>query len=96
VKAKERGTLAAMFHEARTFTHWQPRPVPQAIVEAGFELACLGPTPMSGFDADKVDAAFVPDGRYRTNFLLKIGYGDRDSLRPRLPCLRFDEAPRWE
>ena len=33
-----------MFHEARTFTHWQPRPVPQAIVEAAFELACLGPT----------------------------------------------------
>ena len=66
------------------------------IVEAGFEFACLGPTPMSGFDADKVDAAFAPDGRYRTNSLLKIGYGDRDSRRPRPPRLRFAEAARWE
>jgi 3-hydroxypropanoate dehydrogenase len=52
--------------------------------------------PMSGFDADKVDAAFFPDRRYRTNFLLNIGYGDRSALRPRLPRLGFDEVARWE
>lgn len=191
----EGGSLAAMFREGRTFTHWQQRPVSEAIVEAAFELACLGPTsancqplrlvlvrspgakqrllpcvssgnyekvrtaaitaivaydreffellprlyphtdargwfttdsalaeetgfrnsalqgayfilalramgldcgPMSGFDGAKVDAAFFPDGRYRTNFLLNIGYGDRDTLRPRLPRLRFDEVARWE
>src|SRR5262249_15879179 len=51
--------------------------------------------PMSGFDADKVDAAFFPDRRYRTNFLLNIGYGDRRTLRPRLPRLGFDEVARW-
>ena len=56
----------------------------------------LGCGPMSGFDADKVDAAFFPDGRYRTNFLLNIGYGERGTLRPRLPRLRFEEAARWE
>ena len=192
--AAKTGLIAAMFREARTFTHWQPRAVPEAIVEAAFELACLGPTsgncqplrlvlvrspaakerllpcvssgnyekvrtapitaivaydrqffellprlyphtdargwfttdaalaesafrnsslqgayfilalraqgldcgPMSGFDAAKVDAAFFPDGRYRTNFLLNIGYGDRDMLRSRLPRLRFDEVARWE
>jgi len=33
-----------MFHEARTFTHWQPRPVAGRVVEAAFELARLGPT----------------------------------------------------
>ena len=187
--------LAALFHEARTFSHWQPRPVSEALVEAAFDLACLGPTsgncqpwrlalvrspaakerllpcvssgnyekvrtapitaivaydrkffellprlyphtdargwfttnsaladetglrnsslqgayfilalraqgldcgPMSGFDADKVDAAFFPDRRYRTNFLLNIGYGDRGALRPRLPRLAFDEVARWE
>jgi 3-hydroxypropanoate dehydrogenase len=195
VTAAKTGLIAAMFREARTFTHWQPRAVPEAIVEAAFELACLGPTsgncqplrlvlvrspaakerllpcvssgnyekvrtapitaivaydrqffellprlyphtdargwfttdaalaeetafrnsslqgayfilalraqgldcgPMSGFDAAKVDAAFFPDGRYRTNFLLNIGYGDRDMLRSRLPRLRFDEVARWE
>jgi len=52
--------------------------------------------PMSGFDAAKVDAAFFPDHRYRTNFLLNIGYGDRGALRPRLPRLGFDEVARWE
>jgi 3-hydroxypropanoate dehydrogenase len=51
--------------------------------------------PMSGFDAAKVDAAFFPDGRYRSNFLLNIGYGERDSLRPRLPRLDFTEVARW-
>jgi len=52
--------------------------------------------PMSGFDADKVDAAFFPDRRCCTNFLLNIGYGDRDRLRARLPRLGFDEVARWE
>jgi 3-hydroxypropanoate dehydrogenase len=187
--------LAAMFHEARTFSNWQARPVPEVLIQAAFALACLGPTsgncepmrlvlvrsraakerllpcvssgnyekvrtapvtaivvydreffeflprlyphtdargwftsnpalveetglrnsslqaayfilalraqgldcgPMSGFDADKVDAAFFPDRRYRANFLLNIGYGDRDRLRPRLPRLGFDEVARWE
>ena len=193
--AREGRVLATLFREARTFSHWQPRPVSEALVEAAFELACLGPTsgncqplrlvlvrspaakerllpcvssgnyekvrtapitaivaydreffellprlyphtdargwfttnsalaeetglrnsslqgayfilalraqgldcgPMSGFDGDKVDAAFFPDRRYRTNFLLNIGYGDRGSLRPRLPRLGFDEVARWE
>ncbi len=52
--------------------------------------------PMSGFDTDKVDAVFFPDGRWRANFLLNIGYGDRSRVRPRLPRLGFDEAARWE
>ena len=193
--ATDGGLLAAMFREARTFSHWQERPVSKALVDAAYELACLGPTsgncqpmrlvlvhspaakgrllpcvssgnyekvrtapitaivaydrefyellprlyphtdarswfttnpalveetglrnsslqgayfilalraqgldcgPMSGFDADKVDAAFFPDRRWHTNFLLNIGYGDRDRLHPRLPRLGFAEVARWE
>jgi len=192
---EESRLLATLFRDARTFSYWQDRPVSEALVEAAFELACLGPTsgnclpmrlalvrspaakkrllpcvssgnygkvrtapvtaivaydrqffellprlyphtdargwftsnaalveetglrnsslqgayfilalraqgldcgPMSGFDADKVDAAFFPGRRYRTNFLLNIGYGDHDRLRPRLPRLGFDEIARWE
>jgi 3-hydroxypropanoate dehydrogenase len=184
-----------LFNEARTFSYWQARSVPEGLVEAAFELAFLGPTsanceplrlvlvrspeakerllpcvssgnyekvrtapitaivaydlkffellprlfphsdagawfttnpafaeetalrnsslqggyfilalraqtldcgPMSGFDPAKVDAAFFPDGRWRTNFLLNIGYGDRARLHPRLPRLGFDEVARWE
>jgi 3-hydroxypropanoate dehydrogenase len=189
------GILEQLFNEARTFSHWQARQVPEGLVEAAFELASLGPTsanceplrlvlvrgpqakkrllpcvssgnyekvqaapitaivaydreffellprlyphgdarvwfttnpelaeetalrnsslqgayfilalraqgldcgPMSGFDAAKVDVAFFPDGRWRTNFLLNIGYGDRTRLHPRLPRLGFDEVARWE
>ncbi len=50
--------------------------------------------PMSGFDNAKLDAEFFPDGRWRSNFLLNIGYGERASLRPRLPRLGFAEVAR--
>jgi len=189
------GVLAQLFNQARTFSYWQEQPVPEALVQAAFELASLGPTsanceplrlvlvrcpqakerllscvssgnyekvrtapitaivaydreffellprlyphsdargwfttdpalaeetalrnsslqgaylilalraqgldcgPMSGFDAAKVDAAFFPGGRWGTNFLLNIGYGDRDRLHPRLPRFAFDEVARWE
>jgi 3-hydroxypropanoate dehydrogenase len=52
--------------------------------------------PMSGFDNAKVDAAFFPDGRWKSNFLCNIGYGDSSSLHPRLPRLSFEEACRIE
>ncbi|MCW5752703.1 MAG: malonic semialdehyde reductase, partial [Alphaproteobacteria bacterium] len=50
--------------------------------------------PMSGFDNAKVDAAFFPEGKVRSNFLCNLGYGDRAKLRPRGPRLSFDEACR--
>lgn len=48
--------------------------------------------PMSGFDAEKVNAAFFPNGRVKANFLINIGYGDESSLMPRQPRPSFDEA----
>ena len=52
--------------------------------------------PMGGFDRAKVDAAFFPDGRWTSNFLLNIGYGNPGTLRPRAPRLDFEEACRIE
>ena len=49
---------------------------------------------MSGFDNAKVDAAFFPDGKWRSNFLINIGYGDATKLLPRHPRLTFEEACR--
>ena len=49
---------------------------------------------MSGFDADKLNAAFFPDGRWRVNFLCNLGIGDPTSLHPRGPRLAFEEACR--
>jgi len=45
--------------------------------------------PMSGFSAPMLDAAFFPEGRYKSNFLINLGYGDSQSLRPRGPRLSF-------
>src|SRR5580692_2726202 len=175
----ESGALAQLFTEARTFSRWQEREVPDPLIEAALATALLGPTsgncapmrlvlvksaagkerllpgvssgnsekvrtapvtaiiaydtlfyeylprlfphtdarawftsnealatetafrnsslqgayfiaalrahgldcgPMSGFNPKAVDDAFFADGRYRTNFLLNIGYGDRGAL----------------
>ncbi len=185
--------LATLFGEARTFTRWRQRPIPDGVIETALELAQLGPTsgncqpmrlvlvesaaakerllgcvssdnsdkartapvtaivaydrefyehlprlyphtdarawftsnealaletafrnsslqgayfilalraqgldcgPMSGFDNAKLDAEFFPDGRWRSNFLLNIGYGERAGLRPRLPRLEVAEVAR--
>lgn len=48
--------------------------------------------PMSGFDNAGVDREFFPDGRWKSNFLLNLGYGDPDRLRPRLPRLAFEDV----
>ncbi len=186
--------LAVLFSEARTFTHWQQRPVPEGVIEKALELAQLGPTsgncepmrlvlvkstagkerllpcvssgnsekvrtapvtaivaydrafyehlprlyphsdargwftsnealaletafrnsslqgayfmmalraqgldcgPMSGFDNAKVDAEFFQGGRWRSNFLLNIGYGERPHPHPRPPRLGFTEIAEW-
>jgi 3-hydroxypropanoate dehydrogenase len=51
--------------------------------------------PMSGFNPGAVDEAFFPDGKYKVNFLLNIGYGDRGALHPRPPRLEVGEVARW-
>lgn len=48
--------------------------------------------PMSGFDAEKVNAEFFPDGKWKVNFILNLGYGDGSNQFPRLPRLNFEEA----
>ncbi|PTL77036.1 malonic semialdehyde reductase [Vitiosangium sp. GDMCC 1.1324] len=50
--------------------------------------------PMGGFDAAKVDAAFFPDGKWKSTLLINLGYGDPQKLFPRNPRLDFDEACR--
>jgi len=48
--------------------------------------------PMSGFDAEKLNAAFFPDGKWKVNLLCNLGYGDPSKLHPRNPRLNFEEA----
>ncbi len=48
--------------------------------------------PMSGFDADKLNAEFFPDGKWKVNLLCNLGYGDPSKLYPRNPRLNFEET----
>jgi len=48
--------------------------------------------PMSGFDADKLNAEFFADGKWKVNLLCNLGYGDPSKLYPRNPRLNFEEA----
>jgi 3-hydroxypropanoate dehydrogenase len=190
----DQSALAQLFGEARTFSRWQERDVPDAVIESALSMAMLGPTsgncepmrvvlvksteakerllpcvssgnsdkvrtapvtaivaydtlfydhlprlfphtdarswfttnealatetafrnsslqgayfivalrahgldcgPMSGFNPKAVDETFFPDGRYRVNFLLNIGYGDRAALHPRPPRLDLREVASW-
>lgn len=50
--------------------------------------------PMNGFDARKLDEAFFAGTSWRSNILVNLGYGRRDTLHPRNPRLSFEEACR--
>ncbi len=48
--------------------------------------------PMSGFDRETVDAAFLGGYGWKSNFLINLGHGDPEAVKPRNPRLEFDEA----
>lgn len=48
--------------------------------------------PMSGFDADKVNAEFFAGTTAKANFICSLGYGDPAGLFPRSPRPAFDEV----
>ncbi|MFV9670901.1 malonic semialdehyde reductase [Pantoea sp. KXB45] len=51
--------------------------------------------PMSGFNPEKINEAFFPDGQYQVNLLINLGYGEASKLHPRLPRLSFEQASRF-
>jgi 3-hydroxypropanoate dehydrogenase len=50
--------------------------------------------PMTGFDNAKLDAEFFPDGRFKSNVLINIGFGDHTKLFPRSPRFAFEEIAK--
>ncbi len=50
--------------------------------------------PMSGFNADQVNAEFFAGSSLKVNFVCSLGHGDGSKLFPRSPRLDFDEACR--
>jgi 3-hydroxypropanoate dehydrogenase len=64
-----------------------------ALLQMGYFIIALRSVgldtgPMAGFERSIVDAAFFPDGRFVTQYLINISYGDDSKIWPRLP--RFE------
>ncbi|MBT00525.1 MAG: malonic semialdehyde reductase [Oceanospirillaceae bacterium] len=49
---------------------------------------------MSGFDPEKVNATFFPEGRWKVNFIVNLGYGVDGGHHPRGERLAFDQVAR--
>jgi 3-hydroxypropanoate dehydrogenase len=69
---------------------------PEAIERAGFQGSWLDCGPMGGFSRQGVDEAFFADGKFRSNFLINLGYGLPEKLHPRQPRLAFEDFCRFE
>jgi len=52
--------------------------------------------PMGGFDREKTDATFFPDGKLKSIFLVALGYADDTKSFPRGPRFAVDEIVRFE
>jgi 3-hydroxypropanoate dehydrogenase len=96
--------LPRLFPHADMRSHFVGKPA--AIQEAAFRNGTLQGAymilaaralgldcgPMSGFDNAKVNQEFFPDGKWKSNFICNLGYGDPSQLKPRNPRLNFEEA----
>ncbi|WP_114944214.1 malonic semialdehyde reductase [Microvirga calopogonii] len=94
-------TLAPNSPDARSWFAGKP----EAIERTGFQGSCLQGAylimaawalgldcgPMGGFSRQGIDAAFFPDGKFKSNFLINLGYGLPEKLHPRQPRLAFEE-----
>ncbi len=49
---------------------------------------------MSGFDSEQVNKTFFPDGRYKVNFIVNLGYGEEVGHHPRGERLSFEQAAK--
>lgn len=50
--------------------------------------------PLGGIDRAAVDREFFAETRVRTNFVVSLGHGSDERLRPRAPRLAFEQACR--
>lgn len=94
LRAGMRDVLAAMPDEPR-----DRLAILSASLQAGYLILAarglgLDCGPMGGFDAAKVDAAFLVDTTWRSLLLVNLGYASGPPPYPRLPRLDFDDACR--
>jgi 3-hydroxypropanoate dehydrogenase len=89
------GDLRAMFAGDPAIAErsaWQNSSLQGAYLILAARALGIDAGPMGGFDAAKVDAAFLAGTTWRSNFLCNLGYGDAAKVHPRGPRLDFAVA----
>ena len=74
----DEAALAVLFNEARTFSYWQEREVPDALIEEALSLAMLGPT--SG-NCEPLRVVLVKSGRAKERLLTCVSSGNSEKVR---------------
>ena len=69
---------ARLFHEARTFSYWQEREVPDALIETAMKLAMLGPT--SG-NCEPMRLVLVKSREAKERLLAGVSSGNAEKVR---------------
>jgi 3-hydroxypropanoate dehydrogenase len=88
--------FASQPEEARERTAFQSGTLQGAYLMLAARALGLDCGPMGGFDRARIDATFFSDGRWKSNFLVNLGYGDPSGPGPRVPRLDFGTACRIE
>jgi 3-hydroxypropanoate dehydrogenase len=83
-----RGMFAGFPPEIQRGSAWDNALLQMAYFMIALRSLGLDAGPMAGFERPIVDAAFFPDGRFVSQYLINIGYGDDTKVWPRLP--RFE------
>jgi 3-hydroxypropanoate dehydrogenase len=95
-RAEMREWFAAMEPASRRGFAWDNALLQMAYFIIAARAFGLDAGPMGGFDRSQVDAAFFPDGRWVSQYLVNIGFADDTKQWPRLPRLSSDEVLRFE
>jgi 3-hydroxypropanoate dehydrogenase len=83
-----KGMFAGLPPEIQRGNAWDNALLQMAYFIVALRSLGLDTGPMAGFERPIVDAAFFPEGRFVSQYLMNIGYGDDTKVWPRLP--RFE------
>jgi 3-hydroxypropanoate dehydrogenase len=83
-----KGTFGGFAPDIRRGMAWDNAILQMAYFIIALRSLGLDAGPMAGFQRPIVDAAFFPEGRFVSQYLINIGYGDDTKVFPRLP--RFE------
>jgi 3-hydroxypropanoate dehydrogenase len=89
------GVFAGFPAEMQRSLAWDNSTLQMAYFIIALRSLGLDAGPMAGFERPVVDAAFFPEGRFVSQFLINIGYGDDTKVFPRLPRFGANDIAQY-